>query len=66
MMSESSSAEYSEGKKDNIDYTLCYLYNNNKGICGPYIRDRTSKYGLVKVVDLVVDTEKHLRLFGKL
>ena len=51
----------SEDDENKINYKLCCLYDKTTQTCGPYVRDRLEKSGLVCVGDLTADTKNHFR-----
>ena len=47
-----------------VDYKSCCLYNGNHGSCGPFLRDKIEKEGVVCVTDLDADTVNHFHLLA--
>ena len=56
---ENESETESSENEDDINYKLCCLFDKNENKCGPYIRDRSIKLGLVDMTNLNEDTEGH-------
>ena len=58
---KSDGSESNEDDVDNVNYKMCCLYDKKDNKCGPYLRDRSVKSGLVAIVDLTADTESHFK-----
>ena len=44
-----------------INYKTCCLYKKQFGDCGPFLRDRKRKDGVVGVTNLTADTSNHFK-----
>ena len=55
-----------EGKSESAkaqngpNYELCCLFDKTKKICGPYVRDRITRHGLVEAQNLNASTKRHI------
>ena len=43
------------------EYKVCCLYNGSHGSCGPYMKFREARAGVVSVLDLNADTTIHFK-----
>ena len=51
----------SQSNESSPNYKLCCLFDKNKNVCGPFVRNRTPLHGLVEVGKLDACTEAHFR-----